>query len=290
LWLSSAARRSQVARQPRRTRLFVERLEDRYCPSAPVISNFTATPTTGTTVQLTGNVSDANPASVQISFGGVMSGSVSANAQGYFSYTAQASGLGTVTATGVDGQNLTSNTAQAQVSAQNPSIQMSASYGTGRTVTLTGTVTDETPGGRTVTFTGEVIGSVTTNANGTFSYTATATALGNVTAQTTDPWGLSSAPAQVTLAVAAPVISNFQVVHQYGTTWVVEGHVTAPDSTGMTVRLGGLPALQGKTATVDGNGNFEIEVTIPNGQWGTATADVTDAWGQSATQAQFAVA
>jgi hypothetical protein len=220
-----------------------------------------------------------------------MSGTTAANAQGYFTFTAQASGLGTVTASGVDGQGLTSNTVQGQVASQTPTIQnLSVAYGPGTTVTLTGQVIDETPAGRTVTFTGPVTGSVTTGANGMFSYTTQATSLGTVRATTTDPWGLTSAVAEVALAVSPPVITSFQVVEQYGTTWVVRGHVQGAGAIGCDVTLGGLPALQGVFAQVDSNGNFEVEVSIPPAQEGmTATANITDCWGQAATQALYAI-
>jgi hypothetical protein len=285
------SRRRAISGFVQRTRLFVERLEDRDCPSAPMLSNFTVTPTTGTTVQVSGQVADANPASVQITLGGVMSGSTTANAQGTFTITAQASGLGTVTASGVDGQGLTSNTVEGQVTSQNPVIQnLAVSYGAERTVTLTGQVSDETPGGRTVTFTGVVTGTVTTNANGTFSYTTTASGLGNVQAITIDPWGLTSAAAQLTLTRDAPVITSFQIVQQYGTTWVVSGHVQDASPSGLVVVLGGLPCLQGVNAPVDGLGNFNIEVTIPVAQEGmTATADVTNWWGLAAAQDWYVV-
>src|SRR5579859_1289919 len=88
--------------QRRRPRLMVERLETRDCPAAPVIGSLTATPITGTTVQLSGYVQDANPATTHISFTGVMSGTVTANTYGYFSYQAQASGLGAVSAVATD--------------------------------------------------------------------------------------------------------------------------------------------------------------------------------------------
>jgi hypothetical protein len=270
-----------------RARLVVERLEDRWCPSAPAITSFSATPTTGTTVQLSGYVSDSNPASVQISFGGVMGGTTTANAQGYFTYTGQASGLGTVTAVGVDGQNLTSNQAQTQVASSAPTIGgLTVTYGSQRTVTVTGMVTDENPGNMTINFSGVVSGSTTTNAQGQFSFTTTASALGNFTATTTDLWGLSSSPANGTVSCAAPYFSAFQAVHDYGSTWTISGHVQSQNPGGLTVNLGGLPDLQNVTTTVNSSGDFQITVGL-NEDSGTVTANVTDWWGQAAPQANY---
>jgi hypothetical protein len=254
----------------------VERLEARDCP-ALTITNFTATPTTGTFVQITGHVSDDNSSQVGVSFSGVMGGAVTALSNGNFSYLAQAGALGTVYAHATDGQGQSSNTALAQVTASPPSITgLSISYGTGHQVTITGTVNDYSPGGRTVTFSGVVSGSVTTNSDGTFSFAGTASALGTVRVTTTDPWGQSSAPAYVQVTNTAPTISNFTASNEYGTVWILTGTVTDNHAAGLTVQFGGLG--QGMTATVQSDGTFSLAITLSPGEQGTITAWVTDWW------------
>ena len=51
-----------------------------------------------------------------------------------------------------------------------------------------------------------------TASDGTFSYTAQASSLGNVQATTVDLWAQTSNTAQVAVADSAPTISNFKGV------------------------------------------------------------------------------
>jgi hypothetical protein len=262
-------------RAPRRTQLTVERLETRYCP-APVITSFTATVTSGKSVTLTGTLTDGNPSSVSVAFSGVMSGSTTADANGNFSYTANATGLGTVSAVGTDAQQLTSNTAQAQVAAAKPSLTLYYSIVTQTKVVLTGTVTAGTAGGLTVSFTGVVSGSTITKSDGTYLTTLNASGLGQVQATVTDVWGQVSDPASVTVTQAPPSIVSFQANRNSGTTWTFSGTITDLTAAGDTVTFSGLPSLQGKTATTQSDGTFSLVVTLRQGEDGTAAAICTD--------------
>src|SRR5438552_1751849 len=67
-----------------------------------------------------------------------------------------------------------------------PTIQFTYSQGQGHTVNISGTVTDDSPGGLPVTFSGVIGGTVYTQSNGSFSATLTASALGIMRAQTVD--------------------------------------------------------------------------------------------------------
>jgi virginiamycin B lyase len=170
-----------------------------------------------------------------------------------------------------------------------PTVSVSVTYGAQRTVTLSGQVTDAQPGGLTVNFSGMVVGSVVTNADGTFSATFQASGLGNVQAITTDAQGLVSNTATVTLASNPPTISNF-VGSNSGGVWTFTGKVNDSSPAGLTVSFGGLPSLAGKTATVQADGTFELVVALAAGEQGTVTAQTTNWWGQNSNVAQWVVA
>jgi len=138
-----------IAAEPRRGPLSLEALEDRCCPTAPVLT-LLAAPLTGTTVVLSGTVTDDNPASVTITFSGAASGTTTANAQGTYSFTTQATSLGTVSAVGEDGNSLFSNQASALVTTPAPNLTLSITYGAQHSVTLSGMVNAQDRGGRTV--------------------------------------------------------------------------------------------------------------------------------------------
>jgi hypothetical protein len=266
--------------------LNLERLETRACPTGPTISVL-ATVLSNHRVLLTGTVTDDQPASVRVSFSGVASGSTTADSSGKFSATLTASGIGTVSAVGVDGQDLTSNTAQAAVDPAAPALTLSLTYGSQKTVTLSGQVNDVDVGGRTVTFSGVVSGSAVTGADGTFSYTAQASRLGNVQATTTDLWGLTSNTAQVAVAVAAPVITSFSMVQEANGWWHLSGTVNYPNPAGLTVNFGGVAALAGKTAPVQADGSFAADFPLGTTFSGTASAQTTDWWGQASNTFLF---
>jgi hypothetical protein len=224
-------------------------------------------------------VMDDNPSDAQVTFGGVLSGTVTPNALGQFSFQADASSLGAVTAVAHDAQGMTSNTAQALLPNLPPSLTFSVTYGAENWVTLTGMVADESPAGRTVTFSGAVSGSVVTTAGGMFSLTLRGS-LGAVHANTTDQWGQAATTASVNLVSSAPVITEFEAVHaSYGNVWTFRGRVSDEYRGGLTVQLGGVGSLATQTVTVDANGYFSITVELQPGESGLATARVTDWWG-----------
>jgi hypothetical protein len=273
---------AQHAARPRRASLTLEALEDRYCPTtsaAPQIT-LTAQPlNSGRLVELTGTVTDSDPATVTITFSGVVSASTTASASGKFDCTAQASALGTVSAVGSDTFGLTSNTAQATIASAAPTLTLAVAYGAQRTITLSGQVTDAQAGACTVQFTGAATGSTTTNADGTYSLTVSASQLGTVQAVAQDPWAQSSAAAQVSVTSAAPSITNFQAIRGTLNCWTFQGQVTDESAAGLTVRFAGLPSLAGRTVTVESNGWFYLTVELQDGEEGTASAQTTDWWG-----------
>ncbi len=160
-----------------------------------------------------------------------------------------------------------------------PSITLSVTYLSGKNIVLSGQVTDEHPSGLTVTFSGKAEGTTTTTASGMFSVMTTATGLGTVSAVTVDSESLSSNTAQVTLCSNAPTIVEFSATYLTGTLWSFSGRVSDESPPGLTVQLGGLTSLAGKTATVGADGRFSLTVALQVGESGLATALTTDWWG-----------
>lgn len=216
-------RRPSVSPPSRRIRPVLERLEVRDCPSTtssdtlwyilntqPAATSSTAVAPTITlsvtynqkrSVTLTGQVTDAQPGGLRVTFSGQMTGTTVTDANGNYSYTADAAGLGTVSAQVTDAAGLTSNIAQVSLTSNSPVItNFHATAGLLGSYTFSGIVTDESPNGLVVTFGGNPV-SVTgktamVNADGSFSLTVTLNGLstdnGTVTAQTADWWGLQS--------------------------------------------------------------------------------------------------
>jgi hypothetical protein len=284
-WPFSRPRRKRIPSGPRYARLGLERLETRDCPSLAVMLGSPAV-MPGHIARVDGMVSGNNPGGVAVTLTGAMSGATTTDAYGHFTYMTQNATLGTVTATAVDGQG-GSASASAPLVKQPPSVGLSIMYGSQRTVTLMGRVSDMDAGGRTVTFTGKVTGSTTTASDGSFSFTTQASALGAVQATTTDLWGQTSSPAQANVTSMAPQIINFTASASVGNLWVFRGQVIDESAPGLTVTFGGLAQLAGQTTTVASDGSFTFSVFLPAGTYGEATALTTDWWG---LQSNLAVA
>jgi hypothetical protein len=291
-------------RTPARLRLRLEPLETRDCPSGPgallttddgpTITSFTAQVMTGTNVMLRGTLTDTQPASCEVTFSGVVTGDAEADTAGTFALFTPASALGTITAQAVDGENLQSNRAQATLTSNPPSITLTASgQGAGGAITLSGQVTDESAAGLIVTFRGAVTATAVTDNNGNYSLTTTSWGPGNVTAQTTDVWGLTSNAPSAALTNTAPVLSNFTAVPSNGGYWTFQGQVTDEFAPGETVRLSGIPTLNGTsgstTVTVGSNGWFEYSVQLTSQDHGCVSAQATDWLGLTSDVATYNV-
>jgi hypothetical protein len=173
-----------------------------------------------------------------------------------------------------------------------PTLILGVTYNGQNNVTLTGKVAD--PGasvaGLTVTITGKVSGSATTDSSGNFSLTASANGLGVVSAVTSNVNGYSNT-ATVTLSVPPPTISGLTYVESAGQVFTFSGSVGAQTAAGLTVTFGGIPSLAGQTATVAANATFQLIVQLKSdgSDNGTATAQTTDWWGQASNSATTSV-
>jgi hypothetical protein len=148
------------------------------------------------TVTISGSIFDEAPAGLTVTFTGVVSGSVVANSAGQFTYTAQATGLGTITATTTDVWGLQSSPVEQNAYSSAPTIvDFDASADLDGFWKFEGHVSDEAPEGLIVTFGGLLAGyTATVDAYGYFYIMVQMQpgAQGEVTAQTTDWWGLDS--------------------------------------------------------------------------------------------------
>jgi hypothetical protein len=179
-----------------------------------------------------------------------------------------------------------STTAPAPVTNPSTSLTVSAAPGPNRTVTVTGQVSGNAPAGLTVTLSGVVSASVTTNANGAFTWTGPASALGQIQATVTDSSG-DTVAAFTTLTDPPPAILNFKAINNGYNSWTFTGQVQDASAAGLVVQLGGIPSLNNgnASATVQANGTFSYTVLLQPGEQGGVTALCSDSWGQSSNQA-----
>ncbi len=153
-------------------------------------------------------------------------------------------------------------------------------------ISLSGQVADtSSPGGLTVLLSGVVGGTATTDANGNFSATLTASGQGIVYAATSD--GQSNI---VQAAVTDPgtVIDEFWASTGSLNVFTFTGHVQGGYQ-GEVVNFSGLKDLDGQSATVDANGGFRFTTQLDGRQddEGDAYAQATDAWGVQSNEASY---
>lgn len=284
-------RRKATRPQKHAPRFRFEGLESRLCPTGygPYIESMSAITAVGHDVRVSGQVQDPYPG-VQVAISGVVSGNVTADSSGNFSFTAYASTLGNVSAIATDAQGNSSTSRVSPVQDPTPQVVGLSIMATnvGKGVTVTGKVECADPGGLTVTFGGQVglaQTSVTTDSEGNFSVSTTATQLGTLTAYVTDEWGEQSPTVTAMLAVAAPQIQNFHGVNDGQNYWLMSGTVISPDAADCTVTLSGVST---GSATPDGSGAFSKLINVgadPSTLEEYAVA--TDIWGQTSQQAIF---
>lgn len=282
--LTKLFRPRRSARRGASVCLGLEALESRYCPSPTLTLTPVLLP--NHQVQLSGQVTDPNPASVNITFSGAATGSTTADSAGNYRFITSNASLGAVSAVGVDGQNQSTNTATATIT-DNLTITLKISVGRGKTVTLTGQVNDVDPGGLVVSFSGQAGGSTVTAADGSYSYTTTAAGLGNITATVVDEW-FDTAAATAAIPNKAPQIVNFTASQGQSFTYTFTGQVVDEWAPGLVVTLNGIPPrIANVQVTVDPTGAFTWTVQLPAGEGGTVTAQTTDWWGVASNVASI---
>ncbi len=271
---------AQRRKLPVHARPNLEFLEQRDCPSAPPsITSLISTQLSGNLTQVSGYVTDPNPAGVTVSFQGAVTGQASANANGYFAFESLGFTPGPLTAQAVDGAGLTSNPVVVNVAGFAPQVSVSVAYNANGTATLSGLVTDPHPGGLQVVFNGVLSGSAQTTANGAFSLTTLVPTTGQVTVTTTDPYYQSSTPVAVQVDGPAPVVTSFQSTALANGSWTFSGQVLDRNPTSVQISFGGLNSLQGKTISVAANGTFSLTTLLQPGEAGQASVKASNGTG-----------
>jgi hypothetical protein len=185
------------------------------------------------------------------------------------------------------GDAASSDTALVLVANPGLSLNLSVVPGPRGTATVSGQVSGSSQtGGLTVILVGVVSGSVTTGADGTFTYTGRASGPGSIKAFVTDDAG-DMVTSSTNLTANPPTVVNFQAINNGNNNWTFTGQVQGPNATGLVVMLAGIPSLDGNnaSATVQPNGSFSYTVTLRPGESGGVTADCLDWWGQGSNEA-----
>jgi hypothetical protein len=172
---------------PQKSRLRIEQLEDRTCPSAGTLSLNPPLVLPNHQVQISGYVTDGDPQGFEISVSGAATGTATSDSAGYFSITDSNASLGEVDV--VATRDLETDTASATIAVDAPVLTMSIVSMTSSTVDVTGSVSGIDVSGLTVWFGANAEGTAITDENGNFSGEIFAALPGPVCAYTYDLWG-----------------------------------------------------------------------------------------------------
>jgi hypothetical protein len=169
-----------------------------------------------------------------------------------------------------------------------PAITLQVQYLQQNNIVLSGRVTDESPAGLTVSFTGLYAGSCVTGSDGSFSKSVAVSATGSVGASTRDNLNQASNIALAMVSTNAPAIVNFQAVNQIDNIWVISGHVVDESAANLVVYLNGL-GLSNVAVQVGADGNFSYTTELAADVSGVLTAQTTDWFGVSSQTAETLV-
>ncbi len=266
--------RCRSSAPPPRFRPGLEKLEDRDCPTATLITNMSVVNIAGSLTEVTGTVQAFNPQNVEVDFSGVLSGSTQTFADGAFLFTGEASGPGGFTASTADGSTSADGVVEGPgygpAGNGGPTITNLAVVGVHQgVVEVSGIVQDTNAQTVTVNFGGAISGSTSPDANGLFTLSAQlgvkADSLGvgegvsTITAQAVDPSGQSSY-ASCSLPTSSFgdwgfAVTGLNVVNTGGTSVVVSGTVQDSSPANDTVCFGGV--VSGST-TPNSDGTFSF--------------------------------
>ncbi len=186
------------------------------------------------------------------------------------------------TATDEDGTWDAGNTVLLAINNLPPTVDVAITHGALRMVTLNGHVTDPAAQGLTVTFSGMVTGTATTDAAGYYTITAEATGLGQIFVSTVDAGGLASNVAVADVTSSPPVFVSLAAVAGDLDCYTISGQFQGESLTGMSVTLRGLRALANvPPVQVFSDGTFYYNwrhTDLTDCGW--ISVSVTDCWGQ----------
>jgi hypothetical protein len=230
----------------------------------------------GQEVLLSGVLSDNTPSGAKVYFAGAVSGTTTTDSGGNFSFVTTAASLGTVTAYAIDQDGNSSNSASAKIAVAAPLLTMYVSNVSAGTVTVSGSLADIDQEHETVDYSGLASGSVTTDADGNFTFTVSTTAMGNLSAVATDEWGETSNLVTAAVPEQELAITEFSATH-IAPGWSFDGRVVGADVLGaVKVTFGGLSAIAGTSVLAGADGTFCIIQTLAPTVVGNATAVAFD--------------
>lgn len=167
-----------------------------------------------------------------------------------------------------------------------PSATLNIAYGSGHTVILSGQVTDPTnSAGLVVTFGGAASGQATTDANGVYQVSLTATQLGVINAHVTETDGTQDSM-QVYVQNSTPTITNLTSVQSANNIWTISGRVLDEFAQGLVVTFSAASSLiNGRTATVAADGTFSLTVQLhgPADTGNVGVQVMSDWWGAASS-------
>ena len=165
-------------------------------------------------------------------------------------------------------------------------LSLTAKVLPGHLVQLSGTVTDSNAvglPGATVNFGGATVGTTTTDANGSFSFTTNAASLGQISAAAVDSQQNPLGTAQALISVPSPTLT-LSITQGARTSVTLSGVLADVDAGGQTITLSGVAA--GSVVT-DSTGHFVL--TTDASALGAIDATTTDLWGKASNTAEVMV-
>jgi hypothetical protein len=131
----------------------------------------------------------------------------------------------------------------------------------------------------TVEFTGAVDYSLTTQANGTFSFGCNANYLGVVSGVAWNNLSVQTPTVNHDVTSNDPAFASFNAVRGNNNVWTFSGHVDNEELWNNRVDFYGLPELSGQYVFTDDNGNFSLSLYVDPSHSGMVVAMATDCWG-----------
>lgn len=160
------------------------------------------------------------------------------------------------------------------------SLSMAVTYLQGKQATFYGQLSS--PSGpianATITLSGLVNATTSTNSQGNYSITLSIPKLGTEDAVSSDP---KANEGLCEVVGGSPTISNFDAVAEGNGLWLFSGTVTGAPTQGEVVNFGGITPLEGQSTAVNSDGTFDFYAIVPTGEGGWASAQAVDWWGDT---------
>lgn len=276
----------------RRFKPRLETLEDRTVLSvgngvAPVLS-YNVSIVTGRMLNVSGTVVDQRPDTSTVTFTGIINYSVTPDANGSFSFVTEASAAGFINASVLDDEGLTTLGDPVYVEgAYGDIVDIEVIEGENPgEITVTGRFVGEFAPGTAVHFEGAGFGMTFLSPSLNFSWSTMEVKPGDLKIWGIDIWGRQT---QKTIWIRnrpPKIISaGFRAVP--GGFYEFYGKAIDEDLPDVTVRFSGIPALEGKTARTDSEGNFKVVVTIGPNDNGLVTLIARDKWNADSDPKRF---